>query len=73
MLMASVMARKSKLFGRRAEEIGVLVEVECQKDWLCCEQKYLKFILVQEAAQDRRSRKAMVPSIGCHFGLFEDD
>ena len=41
----------SEALDRCVEEIDVSVEVECEEDWLCCEQKYLKSILVEKAAQ----------------------
>ena len=49
--MASVMEIKSEVFGRRVEEIDVSVEVEYEGRWLCCEQKYLRFIWAAKAAQ----------------------
>jgi hypothetical protein len=42
--MASVMEIKSEVFGSCVGVIFVSVEVEYEGRWLCCEQKYLRFI-----------------------------
>jgi hypothetical protein len=64
------MAIGSEVFGRCVEEIDVSVEVEYEGRWLCCEQKYLRFIWAAKAAQNRRYRWVMVPGIGYAFGCF---
>ena len=65
--MAFVMAIGSEVFGSCVEEINVLVKVEYEGRWLCCEQKYLRFICVRKAAQNQRWRLVMVPGIGSIF------
>jgi hypothetical protein len=61
--MASVMAIGSEVFGRCVEEIDVYVEVKYEGRWLCCEQKYLRFIWAAKAAQSRQCGWVTVPGI----------
>ena len=67
MPMASVMAIEGEVFGRSVEEISVSVVVKYGDAWLCCEWRYLRFILAGKAAQCLRWRWEMVPGIGCRF------
>ena len=71
--LASVMAIKSEVFGSCVEEIGVSVEVKNGDILLCCEWKYLRFILGGKAAQDWRYRWVMVSGIGGRFRYFDGD
>ena len=52
MLMASVMAIVSDVFGSCAGEIDVAVEVENRGVWLCCGWKYLGCFGAGKVAQD---------------------
>jgi hypothetical protein len=65
--MASLMAMGSEVFGRCVGGIDVSVVVKCGDAWLCCEQKYLRFILASKAAQYLRWKREMVPGIGRAF------
>jgi hypothetical protein len=58
---------KSEVIGSCVEEIKVSVEVEYEGRWLCCEQKYRRFIWAAKAAQNRQLRSEVVPGIGCLF------
>ena len=71
--MVSVMAIRSEVFGSCVKEIDVSVEVKYEGRWLCCEWKYLRFLLVEKAAQDWRWRWEMVPGIGGCFWCFESE
>jgi len=65
--MVSVMGKLSEVFGRCVVGIDVSVEAEYGDDWICCEQKYLRFILASKAAQYLRWKREMVPGIGRAF------
>ena len=68
--LAFVMEIKSEVFGRCVEEIDVSVEFKNGYILFCCEWKYLRFLLVEKAAQDWRWRWEMVPGIGSTFRGF---
>ena len=61
------MAVVSEVFGSCVGEIDVSVVVKCGGTCLCCEQKYLRFILASKAAQYLRWKRAMVSGIGGYF------
>ncbi len=65
--MASVMAIGCEVFGECVEEIGVSVVVKDGDAWLCCEWRYLRFILAVKVAQDLRWRWEVVPGIERHL------
>jgi hypothetical protein len=65
--MASVMVIGSEIVSRCVEGIEVSVEVDHKGRWLCCEQRYLRFIWGEKAARDWRRRVLMVPGIGWRF------
>jgi hypothetical protein len=68
--MVSVMGKLSEVFGRCVVGIDVSVEAEYGDDWICCEQKYLRFVLAGKAPQDCLQRWVRVPGIGSAFRCF---
>ena len=60
----------SEAFGRCVEEIDVSVDAKYEGEWLQCEWDYLRFLLVEKAAQDLQWMWEMVPGIGYAFKCF---